>query len=146
MSEKSIQTSIFIEGMHCASCAAGIEKRLRRIQGVLEASVNIASEKAFVRYDPGEISVDIIYRAIESAGFTPVRGADELSFESAQKVFLNNIRSLRNRFIAAAILSCFLIVLPLFPVSSVLIRFFIATAVIVCGRSFFISGGKAVFI
>ena len=40
-----------IKGMHCASCAANIEKSLKRVPGVKGANVNYASEKASVDYD-----------------------------------------------------------------------------------------------
>src|SRR3989338_4545535 len=40
-----------IKGMHCASCAATIEKSLKRLKGVSSANVNFASEKAAVDYD-----------------------------------------------------------------------------------------------
>ena len=40
-----------IEGMTCAACAARIEKNLNRLEGV-EASVNLATDKATVRFDP----------------------------------------------------------------------------------------------
>lgn len=51
MTVKERQGAIKLTGMTCASCAARIEKRLRTAQGVLEANVNFATEKAAVRYD-----------------------------------------------------------------------------------------------
>ena len=38
-----------IDGMHCAACAMGAEKAIKKLEGVEEASVNIATEKAFVK-------------------------------------------------------------------------------------------------
>lgn len=67
------QLIIPIEGMHCAACAQKIEKDVRLLPGVLEASVNLATEKASVRYRPGEISQRKIREAIRQAGYKPLQ-------------------------------------------------------------------------
>jgi P-type Cu+ transporter len=56
-----------LEGMTCASCAARIEKRLNRLDGV-EATVNFATEQASVDCDPS-VTVDELVEAVESAGY-----------------------------------------------------------------------------
>jgi Cu+-exporting ATPase len=56
-----------LEGMTCASCAARIEKKLNRLDGV-EATVNFATEQATVRCDPA-LAVDELLAAVESAGY-----------------------------------------------------------------------------
>ena len=45
------KTTIAIEGMHCAACVAKVEKALRAISGVSEASVNFGTEQGTVTYD-----------------------------------------------------------------------------------------------
>ncbi len=62
------QISLELEGMTCASCAARIEKQLNQLDSV-EASVNLATEQASVRYDRARVSVDDLFRAVESAGY-----------------------------------------------------------------------------
>jgi Cu+-exporting ATPase len=64
------QTTLPVEGMTCASCATRIEKVVGRIEGVDEASVNLASEKATVRFDPGRTDTAAIAEAISKAGFS----------------------------------------------------------------------------
>ena len=59
---------IGVEGMTCAACAARIEKVLNRLPGV-EASVNLASERAHVRYVSGLADAEAILAAIGRAGF-----------------------------------------------------------------------------
>jgi P-type Cu+ transporter len=59
--------------MTCASCAARIEKQLNQLDSV-EASVNLAMEQASVRYDRGRVSVDDLFRAVESAGYRASTG------------------------------------------------------------------------
>ncbi len=58
-----------ITGMTCASCAARIERKLNRIDGV-QASVNFATERAQVAFDPGRVTEDMLVDAVEQAGYT----------------------------------------------------------------------------
>jgi Cu+-exporting ATPase len=58
-----------IEGMTCASCVRRIEKALTRVDGVQEASVNLATEKAHVVFDPSVASVGRLTAAVEKAGY-----------------------------------------------------------------------------
>ena len=57
-----------VEGMTCATCVNRIERFLNRADGVTEATVNLASEEAAVRYDPSRIDRAGIVEAIESPG------------------------------------------------------------------------------
>src|SRR6266508_1176279 len=58
-----------IEGMTCASCVRRIEKALNRVEGVREASVNLATERAQVVYDPATANLDALRAAVEKAGY-----------------------------------------------------------------------------
>lgn len=60
--------SLAIEGMTCASCVSHIEKALRKVEGVENASVNLATEKATVKVRAGVASKTLIH-AIEGAGY-----------------------------------------------------------------------------
>ncbi|MBI4440309.1 copper-translocating P-type ATPase [Candidatus Woesearchaeota archaeon] len=60
---------IKISGMHCASCANRIEKGLKKVKGVKEASVNFASEKAVVEYDESKASRKILEQSIKGTGY-----------------------------------------------------------------------------
>lgn len=59
-----------IEGMTCAACATRLEKVLNQIDGV-EAAVNLASERARVRYQPGKVETDQLLGAIANANENP---------------------------------------------------------------------------
>ncbi|HEY7849146.1 MAG TPA: cation transporter, partial [Ktedonobacterales bacterium] len=50
--------TLALEGMTCASCAMRIEKGLKKLPGVADASVNLATERATVRYDAAQVNVD----------------------------------------------------------------------------------------
>lgn len=58
-----------IEGMNCASCAQTIEKATRKLDGVLEANVNLATEKMNIQYDASAVSVSDIMDAVSNAGY-----------------------------------------------------------------------------
>ena len=58
-----------VEGMHCASCANRIERTLSRQPGVADASVNLATERASVAYDPTEVTVEDLQASVERAGY-----------------------------------------------------------------------------
>jgi Cu+-exporting ATPase len=67
--------TIPIEGMSCASCVARIEQGLQATPGVLRASVNLATEKATVDYQPGATNSETIQETIRSLGYTPLMPA-----------------------------------------------------------------------
>ena len=64
-----------IDGMTCASCVARVERKLNRLDGV-EASVNLATERASVTYGDG-VSLDDLLHAVDSAGYRASVGATE---------------------------------------------------------------------
>jgi len=63
-----LRVDLDIEGMTCASCATRIEKKLNRLEGV-EASVNFATEKAAVRYDPSRVALADLLLTVEATGY-----------------------------------------------------------------------------
>ena len=77
---------ISIGGMTCAACSVRIEKVLGKLPGV-EAAVNLATEKAHVRYTPGLSDADQIIAAIVRAGYTAtLSGSDSYAEEKARKL------------------------------------------------------------
>jgi Cu+-exporting ATPase len=65
----SAEIQLPIDGMSCASCVNRIERYLRKTPGVAEASVNLATEVATIRYLPEIAGMDELARAIEAAGY-----------------------------------------------------------------------------
>ncbi|WP_336357917.1 heavy metal translocating P-type ATPase [Haloarcula sp. CGMCC 1.6347] len=65
--------TVGITDMSCANCADTNEEALEATAGVIEASVNYATDEAQVTYNPADVSRADLYDAIESAGYTPVR-------------------------------------------------------------------------
>lgn len=64
------KTTINITDMTCASCAASNEKELRKTKGVVNASVNFASKKAYIEYDSEVVSRDQLAKVISANGYT----------------------------------------------------------------------------
>jgi len=67
MSEEKL--ALPVTGMTCANCAANIERSLKKLSGIREASVNFASEKANVRFDPSQIDMKAVVESVEKAGY-----------------------------------------------------------------------------
>ncbi|MGD8360242.1 MAG: heavy metal translocating P-type ATPase, partial [Gemmatimonadota bacterium] len=58
-----------VTGMTCSNCAATVERTLKKTEGVTEASVNFASERATVRFDPTQIREEKLLERVEQAGY-----------------------------------------------------------------------------
>ncbi len=80
------KTVIRIGGMSCASCAQSIERGLLREKGVANASVNFATEKAVLEYDPEKVTLQRIGKVIEQAGYEPVGIPKEGDKEVTSKI------------------------------------------------------------
>ena len=77
---------ISVTGMTCANCVATVERTLLKIPGVEEATVNYASERATVRFDPGEVLLDHMIERIERAGYGVVRVEEGVELTDAEAI------------------------------------------------------------
>jgi Cu2+-exporting ATPase/Cu+-exporting ATPase len=59
-----------VTGMHCASCASIITKKVSKLAGVENVDVNVSTEKATVTFDPDKISIDVMNEEIQKLGYT----------------------------------------------------------------------------
>ena len=67
---KELQTvTLDVEGMTCASCVSHVQKALHGVDGVEEATVNLAVEQATVRFDPELVSLETLSGAVHNAGY-----------------------------------------------------------------------------
>jgi Cu+-exporting ATPase len=98
-----------LEGMTCAACAARIEKNLNKVHGV-EASVNLATEKATVRYDPRALDVDALIARVRDTGYDA-----HVAREGELRDHSPDFRKTRNEFVIAALLSAPLLLHGLVP-------------------------------
>ncbi|MHA6760111.1 heavy metal translocating P-type ATPase [Streptacidiphilus sp. PAMC 29251] len=111
------RVELAIGGMTCASCAARIEKKLNRMDGV-EATVNYATEKASVSYAPG-LTVDDLIATVERTGYTaeaprPEPAADAATDPAAADA-PDEPAGLRQRLLVTAVLSVPVVLLAMVP-------------------------------
>ena len=64
------QTILPIEGMTCASCVSTVERALNRVEGVDEANVNLATERASIKYSDDTVELTDLIQAVEETGYT----------------------------------------------------------------------------
>lgn len=107
--------TIPIGDMTCAACAQRVEKAIKRLPGVASVSVNFATEKATVAYDPHQVRLSVIREAIEKAGYkvletNKVDAADEDRIRK-QKA----IRTLWTKFIVASVFAFPLLYVAMVP-------------------------------
>jgi Cu+-exporting ATPase len=115
-SEGESQVQLDIGGMTCASCAARIEKKLNRIDGVT-ASVNYATEKAKITF-PTTVSAADLIAHVEATGYTaqlPQPLSASTAADGPVAAEEDPTRSLRQRLTAAAILAVPVIAMPMIP-------------------------------
>lgn len=96
--------SIPVSGMSCASCVDKVERALRATDGVLQASVNLATEQASVEYIPGVATSEALRRAIRDAGYEPL-AVEEGTVDREAERRVQELASLRTRLVGAALLS-----------------------------------------
>ncbi len=72
MSQNLKETTMQISGMTCAACAVRIEKGLNKLEGVEEATVNLALEKSAVKFDPTKTNVESIQKKVRDLGYDVV--------------------------------------------------------------------------
>lgn len=144
-----------ITGMTCAACARAVERTVKKLEGVEEANVNIATEKLVIAYDQKVLGEKSLIEAIEKAGYGVL--TQNMEPESRE----DQIGKLKLRFILSLIF-----VVPLFyismghmiglplpmvlnpqinPSNYALIQFALTTPILIIGYPFFEKGFKALF-
>jgi heavy metal translocating P-type ATPase len=98
-----------IEGMTCASCVARIEKALAAVPGVTAAAVNLATERAVVRYPAGAVGRTQLENAVRASGYEVIKGAEGTKSDDAEQRRAAEIGSLGRSLAVAAALT-----IPLF--------------------------------
>jgi len=85
--EESAQerATIGITGMTCANCVSAIEKGIRKLDGVADVSVNLATERASVQFDAERLALGDIVRQIERVGFGVIEMSPDRSLPDSEK-------------------------------------------------------------
>lgn len=101
--------------MTCASCAAKIEKKLNTLDGIIKASVNLATEKASIEFDGTKIKISDMIKAVDTLGYKAERD-EEADKDDEKERREKAIKRLRSEFIISAVLSSPLIIAMLLTV------------------------------
>jgi len=154
---KKEKTTIGITGMHCASCVLTIENSLRKVEGVLDAKVNFASEKAHIEYDPATVTREKLEEAISRTGYKPIRKVTEkkVAIDIEKEAREREIGSLKIKFLISLILAIPLLYFAMahhlgLPVPNsimanmAMIQFLLATPIIIAGYQFYTKGFSSV--
>ena len=79
MSENQKELTLPITGMTCANCVATVERNLKKLDGVSFASVNLASERASVSFDPDRVDAEALVERVRRAGYDVALGDADLT-------------------------------------------------------------------
>lgn len=96
-----VHRTMKIEGMTCASCAKAVERATSKLDGVSESSVNLATEKLTISYEPSKVKVIDIKKAVEKAGYKAID--EETTIDSDKERKGKEIKNLWIRFILSAV-------------------------------------------
>lgn len=139
-----------IEGMTCAACVKAVERTVKKLPGINEATVNLSTEKLLVDFNNKEVSIDRIKEAIDKKGYKALE-LDEKS-KSPEEI----LKEMKKRLILSMIFAIPLLLIAMVPMFipaldkiamnhlSVFatIQLILVIPVIIVGRSYFIHGFK----
>ena len=115
-----------VGSMHCAACSARVEKALQKLSGIKSTSVNLASEKARVEYDPKQTRLSLIKQAVEQEGYTVI---DEPQKDLDQEHKQKEITAMWKKFFFSAAFSLPLLYIAMGPMVGLPLPRFLSPAV-----------------
>ncbi|MCD1294386.1 copper-translocating P-type ATPase [Methanocella sp. CWC-04] len=97
-----------ITGMTCASCVARIENALKDRQGVISASVNLATEKATVNYVPSEVTIKELKKVVKDAGYDVAEIPEEEAVDIERETRKKEMNDLKIKLAISLAISAFI--------------------------------------
>ena len=98
-------TELGVESMTCAACSAAVERAVKKLDGVSEASVNLATNRLRLEYDPARVKLSEIKTAVEKAGYTPKDIEKREAPDAEAERRAREVRNIRIRLVLAIIFS-----------------------------------------
>ncbi len=160
VAEPSVEQQFAIVGMTCASCVQTVEKATSKVAGVKDASVNLATEKMIVHFDPTVTDTTAITKAVADAGYEAIVGEKSNAFDEEQKK-ADHLKEMWQRFLISVIFTVPLLYLsmgemlgaplPIFldPMNHGRVyattQLLLTLPVLYMGRSFYGNGFKSLF-
>lgn len=154
--------TIPIAGMTCAACASRIEKVVGKLDGVTKASVNLATEKATVEYDPQKVKIAIIKQSIDKIGYKALDIEKKITVDEDKLRKEREIRTLWRKLKVSAIFAIPLLYLAMgsmiwwlpfpipgfldsmqYPLTYALTQILLVIPIIIAGYKFYTVGFKA---
>ena len=154
-----MKMTLKIGGMHCAACSRAVERALKKTEGIEDANVNIATEKAVFNYDEKKLKYDDIVNVVVKAGYQVLGKEEDPAVVKARE-----IKEQKIRLIVSAIFSIPLFYISMapmvsfvkFPIPSFLVHhinpqvfsivaIFLCVPVMISGYKFYTLGFPALF-
>jgi P-type Cu+ transporter len=159
------EATIPVGGMSCAACAKAIERAVGKVNGVSAVSVNFATEKAAIKYDPSAARLSEIKQAIVKAGYTPLAlegaGRNGQAVDEHKAAKEREIRGLWTKFAVSATFALPLLYIAMgamlgwplpaainamnYPLRYALLEIALVIPVIAAGHRFYVVGFSAIW-
>ncbi|MCC0695093.1 heavy metal translocating P-type ATPase [Clostridioides sp. ES-S-0048-02] len=165
--ESNKKIDMKIDGMTCAACAKAVERVVKKLDGVESISVNIATDKANIDYNPSKVKLSQIKAAIEKAGYKPIEEVkNKVDVDEDKLRKEKEMNTLFIKFIVAIVFAVPLfyiamgpmIIKPIGPwplpeilnpmtntLNYALVQLILVIPVMIAGYKFYINGFKALF-
>lgn len=156
---ETVTRTLRIEGMTCASCAGAVERAVNKLDGISGASVNLATEKLTVSYEPSAIRISDIKSAVDKAGYKAAE--EEAAVDEDRDKKAKEQKSLWIRFVVSLIATIPLLYismghmiglpLPMFidpmmhPAAFAITQLILTIPVVAVGYRYYIVGFKTLF-
>jgi len=145
-----------IKGMHCASCSARIERVVGNLEGVTHCSVNLATEKAKIAYDPLAITITAIEEAVAGLGFNAEVATEGTDDSGGAREAADRLQAMKKNLLPAFILAILIMGLSMAqmvgitlpravhadysPFTHAASQFLLLLPVLYLGRNFYLNG------
>jgi Cu+-exporting ATPase len=155
VADSTVEQTFSIEGMTCASCVQTVEKATKKVAGVKEASVNLATEKMVVRFNPEEATTATIANAVADAGYKAIIGEESAKVDKK----VAHIQEMWSRFLWSAIFAVPLLYIAMGPMVGLplpnfihpdhnvtafaVLQLILTLPIVYIGRSFYTVGFKS---
>jgi len=104
MSEQTKKISFSVSGMSCTSCAANVQKTIKKHKGVNIAVVNFATKDAFIEFDESEVGLEILQKSVKEIGFE-LQVNQQRSVEKIEELEKEEIKKLKSKLVVAILFS-----------------------------------------
>lgn len=109
-----MKMTLRIGGMHCAACSRAVERALKKTEGIKEANVNIATEKASLIFDDKKLKYKDIVNVVVKAGYQVIGKEEDISEKKAREIKEQKIRLIISAIFSIPLL--YISMAPMIPV------------------------------